>query len=110
MTTTTTTTPELIHLDPTAIEIEENVRLDPRLDRDFLASIEEHGVLVPVLAVRIDGQNKPFVREGQRRIQAARQVGLSTVPVYVRTVDGTETAVRAQRVIEQVVTNKHRAP
>jgi hypothetical protein len=78
MTTTTATTPELIHLDPTAIEIEENVRLDPRLDRDFLASIEEHGVLIPVLAVRIEGQDKPVVREGQRRIQAARQVGLST--------------------------------
>lgn len=107
---TITATPELIHLNPNDIEIEDNVRLDPRLDRDFLSSIEEHGVLVPVLAVRIGEQDKPFVREGQRRIQAARQVGLSTVPVYVRTVDGTETAVRAQRVIEQIVTNEHRAP
>lgn len=106
--TTTTTTPELLHLSPNDIEIEENVRLDPRLDRDFLASIEEHGVMVPVLAVRIDGQDKPLVREGQRRIQAARQVGLTSVPVYVRTVDGTETAVRAQRVIEQIVTNDRR--
>ena len=107
---TTTTTPELIHLDPTAIEIEDNVRLDPRLDHDFLASIEEHGVLIPVLAVRIEGQDKPVVREGQRRIQAARQVGLSTVPVYVRTVQGDDTALRAQRVIEQIVSNDHRAP
>lgn len=106
----TTTTPELIHLNPNEIEIEDNVRLDPRLDRDFLASVEEHGVLVPVLAVRIDGQDKAFVREGQRRIQAARQVGLTTVPVYVRTVDGTDTAVTAQRVIEQIVANDHRAP
>src|SRR4029077_8919221 len=86
------------------------VRLDPRLDRDFLASIEEHGVLIPVLAVRIEGQDKPVVREGQRRIQAARQVGLSTVPVYVRTVQGDDTALRAQRVIEQIVSNDHRAP
>lgn len=107
---TTIATPELLHLHPNDIEIEDNVRLDPRLDRDFLASIQEHGILVPVLAVRIDGQDKPFVREGQRRIQAARQVGLQTVPVYVRTVDGTDTAVRAQRVIEQIVSNDHRAP
>lgn len=107
---TTIATPELLHLSPNDIEIEENVRLDPRLDRDFLASIEEHGVLAPVLAVRIDGQAKPLVREGQRRIQAARQVGLTSVPVYVRTVEGTETAVRAQRVIEQIVTNDRRAP
>ncbi len=107
---TTSATPELLHLHPNDIEIEDNVRLDPRLNRDFLASIEEHGVLVPVLAVRIDGLDKPFVREGQRRIQAARQVGLASVPVYVRTVDGSDTALRAQRVIEQIVTNDHRAP
>jgi ParB family transcriptional regulator, chromosome partitioning protein len=69
----TITTLELIHLNPNEIEIEDNVRLDPRLDRDFLASIEEHGVLVPVLAVRIDGQDKPFVRQAQGRIQAARR-------------------------------------
>ena len=108
--TTTTSTPELLHLHPNDIEIEENVRFDPRLNRDFLASIEEHGVLVPVLAVRADSDDKPFVREGQRRIQAARQVGLESVPVYVRTVDGEDTAARAQRVIEQIVTNDHRAP
>lgn len=108
---TSTTPAELLHLHPTDVEIEENVRLDPRLNRDFLASIEEHGVLVPVLAVRTEGRGKPLVREGQRRIQAARQVGLSAVPVYVRTVDVTDTtAARAQRVIEQMVTNDHRAP
>jgi ParB family chromosome partitioning protein len=107
---TPTTTPELIHLDPNAIDIEDNVRLDPRLDRDFLASIQEHGVLNPVLAVRIEGRDNPVVREGQRRIQAARQVGLSTVPVYVRTVRGDDTAVRTQRVIEQIVVNDRRAP
>ncbi len=101
---------ELLHLHPNDIEIEENVRLDPRLNRDFLASIEEHGVLVPVLAVRVDGQDKPLVREGQRRIQAARQIGLTAVPVYVRTVDGTEIAVRTERLIQQIVTNDHRAP
>ena len=101
---TSTTPAELLHLHPTDVEIEENVRLDPRLNRDFLASIEEHGVLVPVLAVRTEGRGKPLVREGQRRIQAARQVGLSAVPVYVRTVDVTDTtAARAQRVIEQAL-------
>ena len=76
-----TAAPELLHLSPNDIDIDINVRLDPRLDREFLSSIEEHGVLVPVLAVRFDGQCKPRVREGQRRIQAARQVGLASVPV-----------------------------
>ena len=67
---TITTTPELIHLNPNEIEIEDSVRLDPRLDRDFLASIEEHGVLVPVLAVRIDGQSS---RSSVRVSDASRQ-------------------------------------
>lgn len=107
---TITAAPELLHLSPNDIEIDSNVRLDPRLDREFLASIEEHGVLVPVLAVRFDRQGKPRVREGQRRIQAARHVGLASVPVYVRTVDGTDTDLRAQRIIEQIVTNDQRAP
>lgn len=110
MSTTSTTASELIHLSPNDIEIEENVRLDPRLEGDFLDSIAQHGVLVPVLAVRIDGHDTPLVREGQRRVQAARQVGLASVPVYVRTVEGPEKAVRAQRVMEQIVTNDHRAP
>ena len=68
---TTTTTPELLHLDPTTIEIGENVRLDPRLDRDFLASIEAHGVLAPVTAVRLE-DGSVALRDGQRRTQAAR--------------------------------------
>ena len=105
-----TAAPELLHLSPNDIDIDINVRLDPRLDREFLSSIEEHGVLVPVLAVRFDGQCKPRVREGQRRIQAARQVGLASVPVYIRTVEGTDADLRAQRIIEQIVTNDQRAP
>lgn len=40
-----TAAPELLHLSPNDIDIDINVRLDPRLDREFLSSIEEHGVL-----------------------------------------------------------------
>lgn len=105
---TTTTTPELLHLDPTTIEIGENVRLDPRLDRDFLASIEAHGVLAPVTAVRL-ADGSVALRDGQRRTQAARQLGVPTIPVYVHPAEGDEAALRTHRVIEQIVLNDHRA-
>ena len=105
---TTTTTPELLHLDPTTIEIGENVRLDPRLDRDFLASIEAHGVLAPVTAVRLE-DGSVALRDGQRRTQAARQLGVPTIPVYVHPAEGDEAALRTHRVIEQIVLNDHRA-
>lgn len=101
MTTTSTPTPELIQLDPNEIEIGANVRFDPRLDRDFLASIEEHGVLAPVTGVRLE-DGSVTLRDGQRRTQAARQLGLATIPVYVHQ-DTTH------RVIEQMVLNNHRA-
>ena len=107
--TMTTTTAELIHLDPTAIEVGDNVRLDPRLDREFLDSISEHGVLTPVTAVRFpDGT--VVLRDGQRRTQAARQLGVTTIPVYVHSAEGGAAALRTQRVIEQIVLNDHRCP
>jgi ParB family transcriptional regulator, chromosome partitioning protein len=105
---TTTTTPELLHLDPTTIDIGENVRLDPRLDRDFLASIEAHGVMAPVTAVRL-ADGSVTLRDGQRRTQAARQLGVPTIPVYVHPAEGDDAAQRTHRVIEQIVLNDHRA-
>lgn len=105
MTTTTSTTtaaPELLHLDPNDIEVGANVRFDPRLDREFLASIEEHGVLAPVTGIRLE-DGSVTLRDGQRRTQAARQLGLPTIPVYVHQ------ATSRHRVIEQMVLNDHRA-
>lgn len=101
-TSTTTAAPELLLLDPNEIEVGANVRFDPRLDRDFLASIEEHGVLAPVTAVRLD-DGSVTLRDGQRRTQAARQLGLATIPVYVHQ------PTSRHRVIEQMILNDHRA-
>ena len=73
----------LEHLDPQTLELETNVRDDAALDADFVASIKEHGVLNPIAAVRgHDGVVR--VRAGQRRTLAAREAGLTSVPVYVR--------------------------
>jgi ParB family chromosome partitioning protein len=43
------------------------------------------------------------LRDGQRRTQAARQLGLATIPVYVHQ------ATSRHRVIEQMVLNDHRS-
>ncbi len=96
------------HVDPHALILEDNVRDDAALDAQFLASITEHGVLIPIAAIRrSDGQL--LVRAGQRRTLAAREAGLSTVPVYVRSAADTDlTAQRVERVAEQIVENDQR--
>jgi ParB family chromosome partitioning protein len=94
----------LEHLDPRTLEVDGNVRDDPALTKQFIASIAENGVLVPITAVRTqDGTVR--VRTGQRRTLAAREAGLATIPVYVI---GAGWEDVAQRSIEQIVENDHR--
>jgi ParB family chromosome partitioning protein len=72
----------LEHLDPTRLVLGDNVREYPNVNNPFLDSIAEHGVLVPITAIRRpDGAVK--VCNGSRRTVAARKLGLSSVPVYV---------------------------
>lgn len=101
---TTTTAGTIEHVDPTMIEVEENVRLDVRLDKEFIASIKENGVLVPILARR-DDTGRVHVRAGQRRTLAAREAGVATIPAYIVTGDDDT----ATRIIEQLVENDQRA-
>lgn len=99
----------LEHIDPHTLVLEPNVRDDAGLNAEFLASIKEHGVLMPIAAVR-DSDGGLHVRAGQRRTLAAREAGLATVPVYVRAggdqQDGTAELVA--RVSEQIVENDQR--
>ncbi len=92
----------LEHLDPNAIEVEVNVRTEASLTKQFIASIKEQGVLVPVVAVREDGKVK--VRAGQRRTLAAREAGLTSIPVYIANTD-LDTATRLS---QQIVENDQR--
>jgi ParB family chromosome partitioning protein len=93
----------LEHLDPASLLIETNVRADLGLDKAFIASIRDHGVLQPVVAVRTDQGVR--VRMGQRRTAAAVEVGLPTIPVMVIDASGGDT----DRIIEQLTENVHRA-
>jgi ParB family transcriptional regulator, chromosome partitioning protein len=96
------------HIDPHTLVLDPNVRDEADVDADFLASIKEHGVLIPIAAVR-DADGQVRVRSGQRRTLAAREAGLSTVPVYVRPASaGDERAQLVERVSEQIVENDQR--
>ena len=104
--TTTAPTGTVEHIDPQTVIIEANVRpgdtMTP-LTKEFINSVREHGVMIPVLGYR-DDQGNVIVRAGQRRTLAAREVGATTIPVYI--VGGaTDTATR---IIEQLIENEHR--
>ncbi|OBG71000.1 MULTISPECIES: ParB N-terminal domain-containing protein [unclassified Mycobacterium] len=97
----------LEHLDPMLLDIGDNVRDDAALSKAFIANIAENGVLVPITGVRDPERPEVVrVRNGQRRTLAAREVGLSSVPVYVlpRTaVDASQETI--DRIVHQIVTN-----
>ena len=60
---------ELSHIDPNSLEVGDNVREFANLNKPFLDSIAEHGVLSPITAIRRhDGIVE--VRNGQRRMGA----------------------------------------
>ena len=90
-------------VDPRTLIVETNVRAEVGLDAQFLASLREHGVLMPVLVHRTPEGLR--VRAGQRRTLGAVEAGLTTVPV--RIVDGDEDQVR--RIMEQMAENDDRA-
>ena len=96
------------HIAPQALEFEANVRDQVDLDEGFLASLRELGVIVPILAVR-DAHGRTLVREGQCRTLGAREVGLTTVPVYVLPADAADADnATVERIVQQMVANDQR--
>jgi ParB family chromosome partitioning protein len=98
----------LEHLDPNTVQIGENVRDAVDLSKEFLASLREHGVLVPLTAVRGD-DGVVRIRNGQRRTLGAREVGVATVPVYVLAAAAADAAAEVvERIVHQIVANDHK--
>lgn len=102
--TDTATLGTIEHLDPVQIEVETNIRTTVKLDPAFVASIREYGVLTPV-GCRRNEDGTITVRIGQRRVLAAREVGLPAIPAYI--VEGDDSTVT--RLLEQFAENEHRA-
>lgn len=75
------------------------------IDREFVASVREHGVLEPILVVpHPDNDSRYMIVAGERRWRAASRAKLTTIPAVVRT-DMDERA----RVEAQVSENLHRS-
>lgn len=94
---------QLVDVDPAQLVIGANVRLDPVVDRDLVDSIRQRGVLEAIAVYRGD-DGALVVLRGQRRTLAAVTAGRSSVPVIVG-----DRPVEADRVIDQLVENEHRA-
>ena len=97
------TTPTLEMIDPTTLTVDINVRKDAALTKEFVASIKEHGVLVPVVAHRKD-DGTVHVLMGQRRTLGSIEAGRPTIPVLVA-----DSPEEAERIVTQVVENIQRA-
>ncbi len=94
---------ECVDVDPTSLIIGDNVRAAAHLDRQFLASLREFGVMDPIHVTRAD-DGTLSVKRGQRRTLGAVKVGLPTVPVLIVVDDSTE----AERIAKQWHENKRR--
>ncbi|CAM5457502.1 ParB N-terminal domain-containing protein [Leifsonia sp. 71-9] len=103
MSDTTNVVGTIEHLDPHTLTIETNVRPSAPITPAFVQSVKENGVLTPVLGHR-SGDGTVTVRAGQRRVFAAREAGLASIPVYL--VDADE--VTAERIVQQMVENDQR--
>ncbi|GLE59070.1 hypothetical protein NJBCHELONAE_43810 [Mycobacteroides chelonae] len=89
------------------LTLEKNVRTNP-VYAHLVPSIEANGIRTPLLGYWND-ESGVTITDGQRRMLAAREAGLSEVPVLVRPhVSDDEAARNADRLIEQLITTKHR--
>ena len=59
-------------------------------DEELVASVRDHGVTTPI---EVTGAN--VVISGHRRISAARQAGLETIPAYIRTYETKTSSLEA---------------
>lgn len=96
-------TATLEYLPPIDLLVDANIRTTLGLTPDFVGSIRELGVIVPVVAVRTP-HGGVRVRAGNRRTVAAVEAGLPTIPVMVIDDTGDDT----DRIVEQLVENTQR--
>ncbi len=97
----TTATSTLEQINPTELLCDINIRRDITLDKAFAGSIAAHGVIVPIVGYQTPEGIR--VKTGHRRVAAALQAGLATVPVMV-VPEGEDSA----RIVEQLAENDHR--
>lgn len=92
-------------IDPHVLILEQNIRTEAPIDKAFVETIRQEGVLQPVLGWR-DSEGV-HVRAGQRRTLGAREAGVATIPVYVVDVDP-DNKSEADRLVRQLIENEQR--
>jgi ParB family chromosome partitioning protein len=97
--------PYLVMLDPRLLVTKANVRHDLVLDDEFVASVEQHGVLEPVI-IAMDSDGTPILYYGQRRTAAAIKAGVPEIPCIVRP----SLLETGARILTQLDENDQRAP
>lgn len=97
---------EIQNVDPKSLLVDVNVRSDLDLNKEFIGSIKEYGVLVPIVAVKTDDGLR--VRMGHRRTVGAVEAGRDSVPVYVTASDAEGDAAELERLLIQHAENHHR--
>lgn len=94
-------------LSPEVLVLEKNVRTNP-VYAHLVPSIQENGIYAPLLGYW-NAEGGVTITDGQRRLLAAREIGLSEVPVLVRPhLTDDEAARNADRLLEQLITTKDR--
>lgn len=91
-------------VDPAALVIGTNVRIDTRESREFSASVKARGVIEPITAWA-DEEGSLVVDRGQRRALTAAKVGTPSGTVPVRVI---ERPGDADRITDQLTENIHR--
>lgn len=96
-------TEQLLRVAPGDLVISDNIRKTVKLDPDFVKSIKQHGVVLPILVE--PGENGIWnVIDGQLRTLAALDTGRPDVPIITEAQQG-----EADRLIRQLAINDHRA-
>lgn len=103
---------ELLNLDPATLTLETNVRKLNATEQahinELADNIAQVGVYTPLRGVRTT-TGEVMIRDGQRRLLAAQQAKVDTVPVIVHTEDSEGDEREAARISQQVLANSGRA-
>jgi ParB family chromosome partitioning protein len=67
----------------------------PEVWQEFLESVKENGIIMPILLMRVNGQL--YLIDGLHRIEAAKQLGIPKVKAIIR--EGDETMLAIENII-----------
>ncbi|MCA1656384.1 MAG: ParB/RepB/Spo0J family partition protein [Actinobacteria bacterium] len=101
MTTTTTTETETVYQLPVEAVTPDPGNRKAEPDPQFVASVRTHGVMQPLIVTPHNDEVGSYrLVCGERRLRAARKVGLTTVPAIVRNLS--EQEVLEQQLVENI--------